>query len=57
MKHIHTFENFLNERSDGGWVGTQIYRKEDKKEFTKERNRTKKYFSQICQTHNHTFLL
>jgi hypothetical protein len=34
MKHIPTFDEFLNESSDGGWKGTQIYRKEDKKEFT-----------------------
>jgi len=29
----YTFESFLNEGSDGGWKGTYIYRKEDKKEF------------------------
>lgn len=33
MKHIHLFEDFVNEGSDGGWKGTYIYRKEDKKEF------------------------
>ena len=35
MKHLHTYEEFLNEASnDGGWIKTLIYRKEDGKEFT-----------------------